>query len=509
MHEIKFKIVNESPLVFSSKFGDLNMVYTKNYIPGNTVLGIIVNQFSKERNQTKDMHTDQQFYDWFLSGQVIFSHAYISENETSFYPMPFSIQKEKYGDDNAPFFDRLHLSEDDHPGTRYNAKFFKIQGEKIFIKDVKKDINFHHARDRIKGVPEFGQIFNYESISPGQSFTGTIKGSETDLKQIIETCGESWMAYAGRSKNAQYGRVEFSFIDKHPQKIEDPKIESTSISLTLLSDTILHNQFGFPSRDICDLKKYMPSGLEVTKSFVKTDLIEGFSSKWRLKTPSAPCLKAGSTFLLEISDECDLNTLKVIQKKGLGERVHEGFGQCEFGLQTQAELKKGDEKKSTPDTKTGSSQQKKPDTVSDSVKDILQQLSQDYLLKQIQHKALKDQQAFVEHSSSKDNDLLPSNSLIAKLGAMAASSTPDSFINKIKLLRKAAVNQLEACHNNQERLYDFLLKKYDLDKEHRKPVQQLCDEIAVENAGFFVNDEQKHSVYWQTFFSMMRKHKKE
>jgi len=508
MHEIKFKIVNKSPLIFSSKFGDLNMVYTKNYIPGNTVLGIIVNRFSKKRNPKKDMHTDKQFYDWFLSGQVIFSHAYISENEMCLYPVPFSIQKDKYGDDDAPFFDRLHLSEDDHPGTRYTPKFCNIQGERIVIKDVKKDINFHHARDRIKGIPEFGQIFNYESISPGQIFMGTIKGTETDLRQMIETCGDSWMAHAGRSKNAQYGQIEFSFIHQHPQKIEDPKIEGTSISLTLLSDTILHNQFGFPSLDICDLKKDLPSGIEVTKSFVKNDLIEGFSAKWRLKTPSAPCLKAGSTFLLEISEPCDLDSLKEIQKKGLGERIHEGFGQCKFGLQTQAELKNEDEKKLSPDTKASSSPQKKPEFVSDNIKTIIKKLSKDYLLKQIQHKALKDQQSFVKHSSSNDIDLLPSNSLIAKLGAMAESSTPDSFIKRIKMLRQAAINQLEAFHNNIVSLYDFLLKPHGLDKEHHKPVSQLCDEMAVEKSDYFVDDETIHRVYWQTFFSMMRKHKR-
>jgi CRISPR-associated protein Csx10 len=555
MHELKFEIFNESPLVFSSKFGDLNMVYTKDYIPGNTVLGIIANQFARKKQLSDDMHTDAQFCQFFLSGQVIFGHAYISCDKT-LYPLPFSIQKDKYGD----MYHEL-LFHSDVSDTRYTPQFCHIQGEKIELKTVKKRIHFHHARNRTQGVPEVGLFFNYESISPGQSFRGAIKGSSSDLHELINICGTAWNGFAGRSKNAQYGRIQFKFIDTSPQKIVDIQLPKKQLSLTLLSDTIIYNSYGFPSTNRADIKNYLPgiafnqsdTSEEDCKSFVKHDKIEGYSAQWRLKTPSAPCFKAGSTFLVDISN-CDPGRLNDVQQGGLGERTHEGYGQCQFGWQTDGtfqEMIHLDSKASQPDKKDT---RKKHDmkasekiynllqqlvhpsiavkeasekvysllqelinpsiAVSDTVKKMLHELCQKYMIQQVQLKALEDQQAFVDAASSWDP--LPSNSLIAKLGAMAESSNSETFCQRIQDLRETAINQLKNCHNEKETLYEFLLKQpvedckqKPAEKQSARDDQRVLAKKQIKDIEGFPDYESLHKTYWQTFFSMMRKHTKE
>ena len=501
MHELKFEIKNESPLVFSSKFGDLNMVNTKSYIPGNTILGIIAHKVAQKRKLSKDMHKDDMFYNWFLSGNIIFSNAYIALNKQIFYPTPFSIQKEKY---TNKIFDLLYLSDDSHPDTRYDdvKEFCYLpKDKKLFNEvDVKKEVNFHYTRDREKGIPDHNKIFNYESISAGQCFMGVIKGSESDLAQIIETCGKSWTGHAGRSKNAQYGSIRFSFTHESPQKIKSIPPQDR-ISLTLLSDTILLNKYGFSSTNKDDLKNYIPEVI-IEKSFIKKDIIEGFSSKWRLKTPAAPCLKAGSTFLLNVS-ACDINILTHVHEKGLGERNHEGLGQCAFGWQSPTD--------SLTLQKKENNQIEKPDTVSDTVLIILQSLYKDHVLKEVQFKALEDQQKFVNDSSSTQpfSSKLPSNSLIAKLGAMAETLSPEDFIKNVQNLRPIAKNKLENCHNKKYTLYDFLLKPYIFVEEDKKLLNNLCSETSLDKDCFSIKSDELHRVYWQTFFSMMIKNRRD
>ena len=330
MHQLTYRIKNLSPLVLSAKYGDMNMVSTEKYIPGTSVLGILAKQYLIKQEINDSAHEDINFYNWFLLGNLKITNAYTlsqdqNNNDRIFFPAPFSIQKEKT---STNVIDLLFIEEmDDTPRKPINS-FCYLDGGNLQIRDVETSLNFHHARDREKGISKEGQIFNYESIAPNQLFEGQIIGAEDDLKTLISQCGTKWKSSVGRSKNAQYGQVTFE-LQASELKPFNPAINpQKEISLTLLSNTIIYNENGFATTNVADLEKYL--GLPIKKAFIKTGNVENFIRIWRLKKPSEACFMAGSVFLLDISAGSP-EQLLVFQKSGIGERTHEGFGQCCFG----------------------------------------------------------------------------------------------------------------------------------------------------------------------------------
>ncbi|MBF0103542.1 MAG: hypothetical protein HQK77_21805, partial [Desulfobacterales bacterium] len=250
MHCIRYKITTLSPIVISSKAGDMNRVTTERYIPGTSVLGILANQIIMKKNLS-DAHTDKDFYNWFLNGKLKISHAYICtkdkyDKDVPYVPVPFSIQKEK--NDDKTIYNLLYMDDENLKDIQTKSidsfcvpNFFyeKVGNDRLQTKTVETSLNFHHARDREKGVSKQGIIFNYESIAPNQIFEGHILGESAELQKLLELTDEKKPCYVGRSKNAQYGKILFEWVDQKPKQYTFPEInvDDDEISLTCLSDT--------------------------------------------------------------------------------------------------------------------------------------------------------------------------------------------------------------------------------------------------------------------------------
>ncbi len=450
MYSLKYRLTTRAPVIISVISGDRNMVRTEQYIPGTSVLGLLAERFIKTQSTGKEAHKNLDFYNWFLAGGVKIGNAYIlSQDEYGEYrniPTPFSIETEKYG---TAVYDCLFTDTDD---TKYIGDFCYLEEGSIQVKTVETRIEFHHARNREKGIAEKGMIFNYESIAAEQVFEGEIFGEKYDLEKILACCGNKWTAFLGRSRNAQYGAIEFKFVNEGPLPFEEqiklPEDSAeklkTLISMMLLSDLVLYNEFGFPATDVEDLEKElqnMLSDVRVKKSFVKRGENENFVSIWRLKKPSESCIKAGSVFLLEIESE-KANELAAVQQNGLGERTHEGFGRCVFGLQTGAQPDLIDVDTNQV-TKPG---QPIPAMTGRIIKNIIRQIMQEG----IKLYAVNKQAEFVR---------LPSNSLIAKLHALAEKSdgNREAFAENINRLQKLAANRIRHCVSRDHNLLEYLL----------------------------------------------------
>ena len=119
MYRLKYRIKTISPVLISSMGGDMNMVSTKDYIPGTTILGIFAARYVKEKNKlNNNVHEDETFYNWFLNGKLKFSNAYLTiyneETEIELLPTPLSIQKEKADETNIL---NLIMNETEKPTT--------------------------------------------------------------------------------------------------------------------------------------------------------------------------------------------------------------------------------------------------------------------------------------------------------------------------------------------------------------------------------------------------------
>lgn len=503
MHKLRYHITTKAPLVISAKHGDMNMTATEKYIPGGTVLGILAGRFIEKKELTDDAHENEDFYNWFLLGNLKITNAYIytkndEDNEFINFPVPVSIQKGKY---KKTIVDLLYFDASDIQTQAINT-FCVLDENTLYTKDVKTSLNFHHARDRIKGIPEPGKIFNYESIMPGQIFEGEIQGNKNDLQSFSSICEKSWTAHAGRSKNTQYGEIEFKILSDTPAPVEQADITGNEVSLTLLSDTIIYNEFGYSITDKKEFGEYlsnMVKGIKITKAFVKKGDVETFTGIWGLKKPSETCFLAGSVFLLDIS-EVDKNDLKKLRETGIGERTHEGYGMCKLSLQTEDELTQNESQDKQVEFP------KPESTLPKQTKEILVKIIKNYITGQAQLTAFEEQAGFETAS------LIP-NSLAGKLQAMTKDKGKDGFANSIEKLKKTAQNNLANCHNKKKTLFDFIKDKKDLVESimgfaRSTQVKDLCAEVDYNPAEDSNFEKSLYKLYFTTFFSMMRKRKK-
>ena len=460
MYSLKYRITTRAPIIISAISGDRNMVQTEQFIPGTSVLGLLAKRFI-DQQKIKNAHEDDRFYRWFLTGKIKFTNAYIVSvdeyGEHCHFPTPLSIEQEKYG---VNVYDCLYVDTED---TKYLKGFCSLNERELQWETVARNIEFHHARDRRQGVPKKGVIFNYESIATEQLFEGEILGKRDDLHELLTYYGEKWDAFIGRSRNAQYGAVDFEFVDSEPLpvNIQFQELNKNEISMTLRSDLLLYNEMGYPTTDVDDLEKELQQRLgniKIKKAFVKKKEVESFVSVWRLKNPSETCFKGGSAFLLEISSENKselIDKLIEIQKTGIGERIHEGFGRCVFGWQTEPEL---------DFFEAATKEIARPnEPIPSTTKEIIKKIIQQQIQQKLKLHAINVQDDFIKKR-------LPSNSLIGKLHALAknANSRRQEFVAEINQLRPIATNQMRRCvardYNLLEYLAAFQLDENSLDQ---------------------------------------------
>lgn len=493
MQIIRYRITSLLPLLFASNTGDTNMVATLDYITGTHLRGMFANEYIKRKGIGKDAHKDETFYKWFLKGELKITNAYITaeigNRVCRFLPIPFSIQREKGAEDIA--YDLLFQNEDFDKQTKGIDGYGLLEGDKLTRKSVKRSLNFHHARDREKGVSKKGLIFNYESIKEGQPFECYIIGNTDDLKEFSNIITDG-IYYLGRSRNNQYGKIKFEIISPKPEdffsEIEPAKVED-KVVLTLLSDTIIYNENGYSTTDIKHIEKEL--GCTIKKAFIRQSEKEGFISVWRLKSPSEVCFKAGSSFLIEIKDG-DLDRLKELQKTGIGMRTHEGFGRFVIGLQREdREINIKDcEKENVP---------KPSSDVSEKLRSMLKKVIKDAIVKNLQYKAI---------TNAKNFKNLPPGSLLVKLEALVKDGKLKEFLGD-ENIKKTAKNHLERCRNNNKTLYEHL-KEYKIDIEailnERQDIRGLCSEISYEASDIKAEygDEFKKT-YLTILLSTMRK----
>lgn len=507
MYKLTYRISNSAPLVLTSRQGDPNMVTTEGVISGSKVLGLLAQRYIV-RQSTPDngeAHRDAVFHNCFMKGALTIGPAFpvlpdSKGEEQPHLPVPFSVRRKKHGEE---IYDFLFHKYDSALRTKPVDGFCLLESDCFEPADVQRGINFHHARDRETGTTDGEKIFSYESLEAGQRFEGTIYGSRDDLQTLLDRCGQEWTGAVGRSKNSQYGTIQMRFLEKSPQVCQNPALLTTAaepgakISLTLLSDTIVYNDCGYPSTTRQDLANHLSArlntGVTLVKARAKQAEVETYLGVWGLKTPSEGCFMAGSSFLLELPDGCSSDALAELEWAGIGERCGEGFGRCRIAWQTEGKLQVPDAAERTPEQPQGD--------LPDGTRHILTTLAIETLKKDAVLAALEEQSRF-RH--------LPSNSLLGRLeNAVGHSGAPQAFGAFLAQLRNTARRQLEHCHNTQRTLLEFLTTEricaQSLIALNRSGLSELIQEFGLSFDTYERLDDELYILYLSTFFANLRK----
>ena len=486
MKVLKYRIKNINPLVISSKSGDNNMINTKSYIPGNNILGVFASLYIKN-NKLSNAHKDETFYNWFLKGDLIFTNAYIADEKRKYFPIPHSIKLEKYKSVSA--YDFMSTDANFDKNTKSISKFVDINDNTISTKTVRKSISFHHVRK--SEVSKSGAIFNYESISEGQTFKGSIVGEDKQIERFRNMFDENIAAYVGLSKNSQYGKVNIKFEEISDYTSDIPThVESDDIDvvMTLLSDAVIYNENGFSTSDTNELENWL--GVKIKKSFIRSGRLEQFVGIWKLKNQSETVFAAGSCFELDKLP----NNYEQLQAKGIGEKTNEGFGRVVFGWQSR------DKKEYTINSERV--QYPKPQgEPAEIVKKIVTGIIKDKLKDKVVPKAISDAHLFLSKT-------LLTKSLCGKLQAI--SNDIDSFQKNLIEIAKNEIarSQLEKCNNGKTNILNYLREDTFVDVESLLNQINGLDQFVNLLKGDTSLTKNTKKLYLKTFFNFMRKDKR-
>jgi CRISPR-associated protein Csx10 len=364
MKGIIFTLETRQPTLATSFQGDPNSDVSYSYIPGSMIRGAIIRRYMQENNlsslKLSDPNVKRLFFD---ANHTRYLNAYLqTQDRKRTLPVPLSWFKDK--DARLPesnergsmtIYDRALDDElpDEIAPKRVEQKFCIVNGKDVIIYFEKRRINIHNFRNRKKGkgTKEEGEIFRYEALDVGQKFQAIILCKDNDLLDIIQSLlPKSTKIWLGGSQSAGYGETEVSNVNQLAEnwcEIEispEDRVRNNKLAITLLSDTILRDEFGQVVADVHLIKPAIEETLKITldkpKSLVvyaNSTLIAGFNLKWGLPLPQLSALLAGTVVIFE-GITLSIKQIQDLEFYGIGERRNEGFGRVAVNWLNEYEL---------------------------------------------------------------------------------------------------------------------------------------------------------------------------
>ena len=347
MKAITLTLETQQPILATSFQGDPNSDVSYSYIPGSMIRGAIIGRYMRQHQLSElDLTNDEVKRLFFNANSTRYLNAYLSSYEKQpqrTLPLPLCWFKDKDAElkHNSPIsvYD-FSIERGDNPETPKSVgEYFwrKERGSVKLYKD-KRRINIHNFRDRQKGrsTDNQGELFRYDALDAGQKFQSVIlceDGDAITIQMLLVTEPNIWL---GGSQSAGYGHskiINLEILDRWDE-IGDPaeKRENNDkiLSITLLSDTLLRNEYGQPVADPMLIKQAVEEVLNISlpepsNIFAGSTLIGGFNRKWGLPLPQVPALAVGTAIVFE-DIEINESQIKRLEAYGIGERREDGFG---------------------------------------------------------------------------------------------------------------------------------------------------------------------------------------
>ncbi|MEG4589464.1 CRISPR-associated protein Csx10 [Microcoleus sp. MOSTC5] len=344
MKAITLTLHTQQPILATSFQGDPNSDVSYSYIPGSMIRGAIIGRYMKQHHFSElDLTNDEVKRLFFDANSTRYLNAYLlSQEKIRSLPLPLSWFKDKdaeLNEDSSITVYDFSIYQGDDPETRKSVGeyFWSKKGGIVNLYKEKRRINIHNFRDRKKArsTDSQGELFRYDALDAGQTFQSVILCEDEDVTTIqilLVTEPNLWL---GGSQSAGYGHTKiidlktlnhWDEVGISPEDRENNEI----LSLTLLSDTLLRNEWGQPVADPMLIKQAVEELLNISLPepshiFAGSTLIGGFNRKWGLPLPQVPALAAGSVMVFE-GIEMNESQIKQLEAYGIGERREDGFG---------------------------------------------------------------------------------------------------------------------------------------------------------------------------------------
>lgn len=352
---LRYTVRNVSPLVLSTN----NDFKTEKYIGGRSVVGFFAGAYLASGKSADT----EEFADLFLKNKVVYSALYptkeIDDEEKEkqdiyhpdiYYPAPFYISQLKKTKKYVNVSKRIPVTKDEAEEWRLDEKYIsgngnqpkKLKGKFVSVKDgellvmePETDIVYHHTKNQAE--EDDNSLYTTEVLREQQLFTGEIVGKGKHIRILAELL-ESGRLRFGKSKTSQYGTCvpEMIYIGKIAQE-EAIYPAGRKILVVLRSDAMFMGDAGYTVR-CAQIREQIKEQLAIvekasdgTKSSrpyteIEAGELTGYYTKWNLKRPSVPVIRAGSSFEYILGEDLHLPEGPVF----LGACIGEGFGRADI-----------------------------------------------------------------------------------------------------------------------------------------------------------------------------------
>lgn len=327
MFSITLKLTLKDDMVLSETSATAGVHGSLDYIPGANLLGAMAAQTYSNLSKT------DQAWSIFHSAKVRFGNALPLANpenlESVGFPMPLCIHTEKSND--KAFQNLIWVNDGDNAGTQMKQKRGGYLTANAQTFAPKMHYSMRTAIDAQTGTAAESQLFGYQALRAGQSFISTIQCDEAnDFEQVKAFFQSAKTLRLGRSRSAQYGRVNVSVVkadaaDKsfahHSWQLKD-----NLLVIWLASDCIVNDEFGHPTLNPSGQDVGLSSGkLLLDKSFIRTRQVSAFNATRKHYDMTRQAIVKGSVLVFEQCSLTQSDHQKLTQGIGIG--IEQGFGQ--------------------------------------------------------------------------------------------------------------------------------------------------------------------------------------
>lgn len=331
-YRIDYSVRLLSPVLFKSPQGDQSK--SQRYIEGGKVLGLLAGRMGPEE-YAELTKTPVIVSDAFPAREVRTSSGWELRRST---PVRASLQKKKdqiCEENRMQVLDMLLVEGTlNEQMTPVGDLFADREG---YVTDVETEISYHHRRPSDKAVGRAdgngeSAFYQLESLRKGQIFAGYILADAPWAERICHVLSENRNARMGQGRTAEYGAVQITVEAVNPVEPEiadGQRVHDFVVKLN--APVILYNEFAMVSAEPRVLRDHVAElvgepELKLEKTFLRFETVGGFNVTWNRRKPVLTVLGRGSVCLFHSEKGVRLGGLK---NCFLGERVSEGYGECE------------------------------------------------------------------------------------------------------------------------------------------------------------------------------------
>ncbi|MEM1255934.1 MAG: RAMP superfamily CRISPR-associated protein [Cyanobacteria bacterium P01_H01_bin.21] len=368
MPSILVTIETLTPLLATSFQGDPNSDVSYDYIPGSMLRGALIGRYLRHHKQRElNLENDQVKRLFFSDQHTRYLNGYLASQQHRSLPIPRSWYKEKGTElsKSSPLdiYDfTVEYNKQLESPKKASDQFWIKANDCFYLHKPSRRVNIHNQRDRTKGrsskkegnPKSEGEIFRYDALAADQTFQSVILCEEQELEileQLLNNRNDQniWL---GGSRSAGYGHAKLSHqidnrwweVKEEWQEIDESleeRAEEEGLTITLLSDALLRDQWGQPTADPKLLQKAINDLLgndillPAADTFSSSTLIGGFNRKWGLPLPQLPALAAGTVVVFK-DVQLSTDQIRHLEWHGIGDRLNEGFGRIVVNCHQQS-----------------------------------------------------------------------------------------------------------------------------------------------------------------------------